>query len=141
MNRNCWPGKSKRHEMPWGYEVRWNGLFHGKEIHIKKNSRTSLKFNSRKDELLYVSVGKVYVEYAPEHHFSNPIEAPSGSCVLQPGDFINVQAGCPYRVTAMQDSVVFEISTGCRSERVVIEDDYGREEQLDGKWIFNPPNS
>jgi mannose-6-phosphate isomerase-like protein (cupin superfamily) len=140
MNRSAWPGKSARVDKPWGHEISWSGIFQGKEIHIKEGLRTSLKFNSSKDEMLYVSTGKVYIEYAAELHFQDPVASPSESKILQPGDFINVQAGCPYRVTAMEDSIVFEISDDrSRSERIVIQDDYGRASSLDQRWIFISP--
>ena len=142
MNRAVWPGKSRKSRKPWGYEIEWRGLFSGKEIHIESGKRTSLKFNTHKTELLYVSTGKVSVECADEMHLSDPIRSPSRVLVLSEGDFLNVQAGCPYRVTALQNSIIFELSDSSRSareQRVILEDDYGREEDQSGKWIFNTP--
>ena len=140
MNRSAWCGKSSKVKKPWGFEIKWDGLFNGKEIHISDGKRTSLKFNSRKSEMLYVSVGRVSIECADENHFSDPVESPSRLVELKAGDFINVQAGCPYRVTALMNSIVFEISDSTSDVgRVILEDDYGREVDQTGTWIFNLP--
>lgn len=141
MNRNIWFGKSKMTEKPWGYEVNIGGIFHGKHIFMRKNHRTSLKFNKQKNEMLYVVEGGVQVEYAAERHFEDPVQHPAMTRTLSAGEFMNIQAGCPYRLTALSDSTVFELSDRKSGyNRVIIEDDYGRE--TDGEeveWIFNPP--
>ncbi len=128
MNRCAWPGKSHKRDKPWGYEREWAGIFHGKEIHIKSGHRTSLKYNERKDELLYVQSGCVYVEYADEGHLKSPKKHPAKAQELQPGELLNIQAGCPYRLSALKDSVVFEISESrFGGSRVILEDDHGRD--------------
>ncbi len=114
--------------MPWGHEISWTGLFHGKEIFIKQGHRTSLKFNVHKSEILYVQSGEVYAEFADEMHLSDHARCPSRAKTIKPGGILNVQAGCPYRLSALKDSIVFEISsTSSQAQRVVIEDDYGRD--------------
>ena len=140
MNRSIWFGKSERSEKPWGYEDKWGGIFSGKQIFINANCRTSLKFNSHKSEALYVTSGKVLVEYADEAHFTDPLQNPSKTKVLVAGHVMNIQAGCPYRLSALEDSVIFEIST-CRIQdsRIILDDDYGREVTNEtDKWIFKP---
>tara|TARA_B100000085_G_C18344713_1_gene431823 strand:+ start:274 stop:711 length:438 start_codon:yes stop_codon:yes gene_type:complete len=141
MNRCAWPGRSHRNDKPWGYEREWTGIFHGKEIHIKSGHRTSLKYNERKDELLYVQSGRVYVEFADEGHLTSPKKHPAKAKELKPGELLNVQSGCPYRLSALEDSVVFEISESrFGGARVIIEDDYGRDcsEAESKNLIFNP---
>ena len=141
MNRCSWTGRAVKHDKPWGHEYVWSGVFKGKEIHIKANHRTSLKFNTHKDELLYVQSGEVFVEYADEGHFSSPNKHPAKSATLKPGGLLNVQAGCPYRLSAIEDSVVFEIGDARFGDtRVLIEDDYGRDcsKAEANKWIFKP---
>ena len=141
MNRNIWFGQSTSDEKPWGHEVKFAGIFHGKHIFMRQNHRTSLKFNKQKNEMLYVVDGEVLIEYSSERHFKDPIQHPAKTRKMSPGEFMNIQAGCPYRLTALSDSTVFEISDSkFGSSRVIIEDDYGREtdsEQVE--WIFNPP--
>ena len=140
MNRCIWSGKSTATQKPWGFEIEWTGLFHGKEIHLKAGHRTSLKFHSQKEEILYVQKGIIHAEVADEAHFDDAVQDPSRVFTLVRGDIINVQAGCAYRLTAMDDSVVFEISsTSHTSPPVRLEDDYGRKVDDSGKYIFIHP--
>jgi len=131
MNRSAWTGTTKKHKKHWGHEIVWTGLFRGKEIFIKSGHRTSLKFNVQKNELLYVQSGEIFAEYADEAHLADSIRCPSKATKLMPGDILNVQAGCPYRLSALSDSIVFEISDNqdraSTPSKVIIEDDYGRD--------------
>ena len=89
-----------------------------------------------------MSTGEVSVECADEMHLTDPVRSPSRTLVLSEGDFLNVQAGCPYRVTALENSIIFELSDSprtARDQKIVLEDDYGRDEDQSGKWIFNTP--
>ena len=140
MNRCIWSGTSTATKKPWGYEVVWGGIFHGKEIHLKAGHRTSLKFHPHKEEVLYVQSGVIEAEVADEAHFRDPILSPSRMYALKRGDIINVQAGCAYRLTAKDDSVVFEISSNSSSSPPTrLEDDYGRDVDDSGKYIFIHP--
>lgn len=139
MNRSIWSGRSTLVKKPWGSERVWTGLFSGKEIHIVKGSRTSLKFNKRKNEVLFLQSGELFIEYANEQHFNDHVKHPSTTCKLVAGELLNVQAGCPYRLSAVEDCILFEISDGSPSQedKVIIDDDYGRETNKDGQFIFN----
>tara|TARA_B100000674_G_scaffold413112_1_gene361599 strand:+ start:321 stop:764 length:444 start_codon:yes stop_codon:yes gene_type:complete len=139
-NRCIWGGSSTSTEKPWGYEIEWSGIFHGKEIHLRAGHRTSLKFHPLKQEVLYVQCGMIEAEMADESHFSDEVLSPARSKILRAGDIINVQANCAYRLTALDDSIVFEISSGATgSPPVRLEDDYGREVDNSGKYIFVHP--
>lgn len=138
MNRAVWFGNSKKTDKPWGYEVEWSGIFFGKQIFINSGCRTSLKFNTHKKEALFITSGKILLEYADEAHLYDPVQHPSKTRVLSASELVNIQAGCPYRISALEDSEIFEISdNSSHSRRVVIEDDYGRESPNEkNKWIF-----
>tara|TARA_A100001011_G_scaffold379234_1_gene444997 strand:+ start:16521 stop:16973 length:453 start_codon:yes stop_codon:yes gene_type:complete len=137
MNRCIWPGRSKATEKPWGFEIEWCGIFNGKEIHLKAGHRTSLKFHKSKSEVLYVQHGMIEAEVADERHFDDPILYPARTLKLGPGTIINVQAGCAYRLTAEDDSVVFEIGSSMdASPAIRLEDDYGRAVDKSGKYVF-----
>ena len=139
MNRSIWKGKSTLIKKPWGSERIWGGLFSGKEIHIQKGNRTSLKFNKQKNEILYLQSGEMFVEFADEQHFKDHVKNPSRTCIIKEGELLNVQAGCPYRLSAVKDCVLFEISDCAKlDDRVVIDDDYGRGTNNDDMFIFNP---
>ena len=137
MNRSIWKGRSRVKEKPWGTERVWGGLFSGKEIRSKKGHRTSLKFNNRKNEILWLQSGSLFVECADEQHFSDHVKSPVRTYTLGSGDFLNVQAGCPYRLSALEDCVLFEISDTGTESKFVIDDDYGRKTNEEGKFIFN----
>jgi len=129
MNKNAWVGKSKIIERPWGIETAWAALptITGKKLEIMEGKCTSLKFHKHKNEVLFVALGKVNVIFASERHFKDPTQYPSKSVDLIPGRLLNVQAGCPYRICAKMNSIVYEISDGTSSDCPVrLEDEYGR---------------
>ena len=121
--------------------LQWGGLFHGKEIHLLAGHRTSLKFHPCKSEVLYVQHGVIKAEIADEKHFQDPTMEPARIVRLEKGSLLNVQAGCAYRLTAIDDSVVFEISSGYGSEAVRLEDDYGREVIDDARYTYVHPEN
>ena len=137
VNRSIWKSKSRVAEKPWGSERVWSGLFSGKEIKIRGGHRTSLKFNNKKNELLWLQSGELLVECADEQHFNDHVKHPVRTYTLRSGDFLNVQAGCPYRLSAVEDCVLFEISDTGAESKFVIDDDYGRKTNDKGKFIFN----
>ena len=141
MNRCAWVSKSKHEKKPWGSEIQWSGLFHGKEIHLNAGHRTSLKFHPNKNEVLYVQHGEILAEIANERHFYNPNQEPARLVTLKKGHSLNVQAGCAYRLTAQDDSVVFEISNGNNGEPIRLEDDYGRDTTKAEKYTFVHPKN
>lgn len=129
MNRSSWKSGSKKVSTPWGYEVCWLALptITGKKLMINKGKCTSLKFHLRKNEVLFVGDGKISIVHAPEKHFSDPGEHPAIKSELAPGDVLNVQAGSPYRICALEDSTVYEISDNNGEGGLVrLEDEYGR---------------
>ena len=130
MNKNAWVGKSTVIERPWGIETAWAALptITGKKLEITEGRCTSLKFHKHKNEVLFVAMGEVNVVFASERHFIDPIQYPSESQDLVSGQLLNVQAGCPYRICAKKNSIVYEISDGTSSDHSVrLEDEYGRE--------------
>jgi len=139
MNRCVWVSRSISEEKPWGFEIQWSGLFYGKEIHLRSGHRTSLKFHPDKNEVLYVQHGKILAEIADERHFHNSNQEPARLVTLKKGDILNVQAGCAYRLTAQDDSIVFEISDGSSSDPIRLEDDYGRTVIKNEEYTFVHP--
>ena len=71
----------------------------------------------------------VEVQYGNQQTLSDPMQHPFQHAVLNPGESLSVQSGCPYRVTAVEDSQVIEISEErFNSQTIRIEDDYGRKQ-------------
>lgn len=110
-----------RVEKPWGYELIWakTDRYVGKLIHVTKGHALSLQYHNQKDETIFVFTGKLLYEYQE-----------NGEMVkreMQPGDRIHVPPPTVHRMTAIEDSDIFEVSTPELDDVVRLEDRYGRE--------------
>jgi mannose-6-phosphate isomerase len=117
------PGRvdDERVDKPWGYELRWaiTDRYAGKILHIKKGEALSLQFHERKDEYQYVIKGAVDVE----------LGGPEGSLTtrrMKVGDTLHITPGTRHRLTAVEDTDIFEVSTPEVDDVVRLEDRYGR---------------
>lgn len=127
--KSCWTGGSTLIQKPWGSELVWKAQssVSGKILSIRESERTSLKYNTLKDECLFVLDGLIEVMHGNERTLEDPVQHPFQHAVLSPGESLSVQSGCPYRITAIEDSQVIEISEARFNSRTIrIEDDYGR---------------
>ena len=126
--KSIWVTSSKNVSKPWGEERQWNtggtGRISGKILCLNKGCRNSLKYNMIKDETLFLLSGKLLLTYSNEHpqeHYE------FHSMQVLPGNTINIQSGCPYRIKALEDSTIVEIAYQTYSDGVVrFHDDYGR---------------
>lgn len=128
--KTAWISKGwQRKEKPWGHEMSWSAFSagHGKLLFLKKDHKTSLKYNPQKCETLVVISGKVEATYGNEKSIKNPELYPLTKDILAPGDCLHVYSGCPYRLSAIEDSQIVEIGNYLSDKPVRIEDDYGRE--------------
>ena len=128
--KSSWVRKSQVYDTPWGCERPWaaHGPVGGKILHIKAGNRTSLKYNTLKDECLLVLNGTIRVQFGTERTLVDPVQHPFQYAELRHGECLNIQSGCPYRITAEEDAQVVEISeTKYNRQTIRIEDDYGRE--------------
>lgn len=127
--KTCWQSGSTKRQTPWGYEVQWASLLgvNGKVLFLNKGHSTSLKYYKNKNEVLLVRRGRVRVLWGDENSQSNKHPSDFVSTNLKEGDTFCIQSGCPYRLTALEDSEVFEIGDqSSTSDSVMIFDDYGR---------------
>ena len=127
--KTCWQSRSSKSETPWGYEIAWASLLgvNGKVIFINKGHSTSLKYYQQKDEVLLVRRGRIRVLWGDENSTDKKYPSEFNSINLKEGDSFCIQSGCPYRLTATEDSEVFEIGSSSRSNSsVMLFDDYGR---------------
>jgi quercetin dioxygenase-like cupin family protein len=110
----------KRVEKPWGYELWWavTDRYVGKLIHVNKGHALSLQYHNRKDETIYVHAGKILFEMQDG-------EALTAREML-PGDAVHVTPPTVHRMTALEDSDIFEVSTPETDDVVRLEDRYGR---------------
>ena len=108
-------------DKPWGYELRWaiTDRYLGKVLHVNKGHALSLQYHERKDEHQYLVKGAVDIEFG----------GPDGSLTtrrMQPGDTVHLTPGTRHRITAVEDSDIFEVSTAEIDDVVRLEDRYGR---------------
>lgn len=127
---SIWKNNTTEEEKPWGSVINFKSPFgmNGKIIHIDGGKRNSLKYYTDQHQCLYCLSGKVMVTAPNEFEFGDVIHAKEGAVFeLLPGNLILIQAGDPYRIKAMEDSVLVEVLLGQYSENFVrLDDDYGR---------------
>jgi mannose-6-phosphate isomerase len=113
--------EASRVDKPWGYELRWGitDRYAGKVLHVKKGEALSLQYHERKDEFQYVIKGAVDIELGgsdgvlTKHRF-------------QAGETLHIGPGTRHRITAVEDTDIFEVSTPEVDDVVRLEDRYGR---------------
>ena len=121
----AWISDVRIEDKPWGSEKIWSatGHVHGKILIIKKGHRTSLKKYKMKSESFYLLSGKVAVVYGDEKATDLNFMQHG---VLEKDQILSVPSGCPYRLEALEDSVIIETSDHRESACEVLEDDYKR---------------
>jgi len=112
---------ASRVEKPWGYEIRWavTDRYLGKILHVNKGEALSLQYHERKDEYQYVFSGAVDIETG----------GPDGALTTRrmvAGDTLHIRPGTRHRITAVEDTDIFEVSTPEGDDVVRLEDRYGR---------------
>ena len=111
----------RKTEKPWGYEILFalTAKYAGKQIFVKKGHRLSLQYHSSKDESMFIQQGKVLME----------IEYPRGKSdkiTLEPGNCIHLPPYTRHRLQAIEDTILFEVSTPELDDVTRLADDYGR---------------
>jgi mannose-6-phosphate isomerase-like protein (cupin superfamily) len=96
---------------------------YNKIIKIEKGHRTSLKRYTTKSESFYLLSGKVAVLFGDEKT-TDPKDMEQG--ILEEDQVLSVPSMCPYRLEALEDSVIIESSDYAESPYEILEDDYDR---------------
>ena len=109
-----------RVEKPWGYELHWakTDRYVGKLIHVNAGHALSLQYHNIKDETIYLHSGLLLFEIQE-----------GGTLVkreMRPGERVHITAKTIHRMTAIEDSDIFEVSTPELQDVVRLEDRYGR---------------
>jgi mannose-6-phosphate isomerase-like protein (cupin superfamily) len=118
-------GEIARVEKPWGYELHWakTERYVGKLIHVNKGHALSLQYHNLKDETIYLHSGKLLFEI--DEGKGNGLEQRE----MHPGQCVHVTPKTIHRMTAIEDSDIFEVSTPELHDVVRLEDRYGREDR------------
>ena len=116
-------GRAEDHKVdkPWGYELRWaiTERYVGKILHVNKGEALSLQYHEHKDEYQYVVRGVVDIE----------LGGAGGGLTTQrmaAGDTLHIAPGTRHRLTAIEDTDIFEVSTPEVEDVIRLEDRYGR---------------
>jgi len=113
--------ESTRVDKPWGYELRWaiTDRYLGKVLHLNKGEALSLQYHEQKDECQYVIKGSIDMEVggADDTLTTHRMSA---------GDTVHLTAGTRHRLTAIEDTDIFEVSTAEIDDVIRLEDRYGR---------------
>jgi mannose-6-phosphate isomerase len=111
-------------EKPWGWELIWalTDDYCGKLLFVKAGESLSLQFHREKDESWYVESGRARIEMAA------PGETVPQTEVIGAGAAFRIRPGTVHRVTAVEDTMILEVSTPQLEDVVRLEDSYGRAE-------------
>jgi mannose-6-phosphate isomerase-like protein (cupin superfamily) len=112
----------RRVEKPWGWELIWAETEHyvGKLLFIRAGEALSLQYHEQKDESWLVREGRARLELG---EVGGELEAVE----IEHGDAFRYRPGTVHRVTALEDTLVVEVSTPHLDDVVRLEDRYGRE--------------
>jgi mannose-6-phosphate isomerase len=109
-------------EKPWGWELVWaeTEAYVGKLLFVRAGQSLSLQYHEVKDEAWLVREGRAALELG---EVGGPLE----TVEIVPGDAFHYTPGTVHRVTAVEDTLIVEVSTPHLSDVVRLEDAYGRE--------------
>ena len=105
-----------RVEKPWGYELHWakTDRYVGKIIHVNAGHALSLQYHNLKDETIFLWSGKLLFEIQEGEH--------ARQREMHPGERVHITPKTIHRMTAIEDSDIFEVSTPELHDVVRLED-------------------
>jgi len=112
----------RRVEKPWGWELVWAeaDAYAGKLLFVRAGESLSLQYHEAKDESWLVQEGRARLELGGVGDELETIE-------IRAGDAFRFRPRTVHRVTAIEDTLVVEVSTTQLDDVVRLEDKYGRE--------------
>ncbi len=113
----------ERVEKPWGWELIWaqTDSYVGKLLFVRGGHALSKQFHKVKDESWYFHEGRAEIE------LNAPGEAVEKTEVVGSGRAFRLEPGTVHKLTALEDTLVLEVSTPHLDDVVRVEDRYGRE--------------
>ncbi len=108
-------------DKPWGWELIWaeTDRYVGKQLFVKAGQALSLQYHERKDESWLVQEGHASLELGKLGEALEVLE-------LRPGDAFHYRPETVHRITAIEDTLVLEVSTPDLDDVIRLEDRYGR---------------
>lgn len=120
--RDVYGFSPRRVEKPWGWELIWAEAeqYVGKLLFVRAGEALSLQYHRVKDESWLVQEGRARLELGKVGDQLEVMEIGAGQALRYP-------PGTVHRVTALEDTLIVEVSTPHLNDVVRIEDRYGRE--------------
>ena len=117
-----WAFDVRKVEKPWGYELIWalTDVYCGKVLFVKAGAALSLQFHNVKDESWLVQSGKARLELGEVGQKALNEE------VIGAGAAFRYRPGTVHRITAIEDTLILEVSTPHLTDVVRLDDRYGR---------------
>jgi mannose-6-phosphate isomerase len=117
----------RRIPKPWGEEILFahTGRYAGKVLKVRRGESLSLQYHERKDEAMYLFSGRVDVTLGAPGDSAG--RTPAERRRLEPGEALHLPAGTRHRIEAVEDAILFEVSTPELDDVVRLEDRYGRQ--------------
>jgi len=114
-------------DKPWGYELHWakTERYVGKVLHVKAGHALSLQYHNEKDETIFLWAGKLVFEIGQYGGSPGALTRRE----MLPGESVRITPKTIHRMTAIEDSDIFEVSTPELDDVVRLEDRYGRIEK------------
>ncbi len=114
----------RRIEKPWGYELIWAEAeqYVGKLLLVRAGHALSLQYHEVKDESWLVQEGRASLELGEVGGELVTVE-------IVPGDAFRYRPGTVHRITAIEDTLIVEVSTPHLDDVVRLDDRYGRPER------------
>lgn len=104
---------------PWGQEllIAATPLYTGKILTMRAGHRGGLQYHVTKDEAFHLVSGSVQVRHDDGHGLIWTL--------MHPGETYRIPPGAVHQVEAVEDSVLFEVSTPVFEDRVNVGATYG----------------
>lgn len=101
---------------PWGREIWYahEDRYAGKVLEVTEGHALSLQKHERKQETMYLQSGRLL------YHLNG------AEFEMSPGECITIRPGDVHRITALEHSVILEVSTPELDDVIRLEDRYGR---------------
>jgi mannose-6-phosphate isomerase len=111
----------KKIDKPWGHELLWARTdgYAAKILHVTAGHKLSLQYHERKDETIFLYAGRMLLVLENEQGALQEMSVGAGEAY-------HIAAGRRHRMVAIDDCVIFEVSTNDLDDVVRIEDAYGR---------------
>ena len=108
---------------PWGYELIFakTDRYVGKILHVNRGESLSLQYHEVKEETILLWSGRLLFEVETDGRLVGR--------EMLPGERAHIRPPTVHRMTAIEDSDIFEVSTPELHDVVRLEDRYGREDK------------